>query len=111
MTAYWSVLALAIATSMVGQALLKAGAGAADFAAQLVDWRTLVGLALYGAAALFYIAALRRIPLSVALPCTAASYVAALLIGHYAFAEPIGGIQLAAVALISLGVVLLATAA
>ena len=110
MTSYWFILSAAIATSMVGQALLKAGAGAADFAAQLFDWRTLLGLGLYGGAALLYIIALRRIPMSVALPCTAASYVAALLIGHFAFAEPIGTTQLAAVGLISLGVLLLATA-
>lgn len=110
MTPYWFVLATAIATSMVGQALLKAGAGAADFASQLFDWRTLLGLSLYGGAALLYIVALRRIPMSVALPCTAASYVAALLIGHFAFAEPIGTTHLAAVGLISLGVLLLATA-
>jgi multidrug transporter EmrE-like cation transporter len=109
-TSYWFILAAAIATSMVGQALLKAGAGAADFTAQLFDWRTLLGLGLYGGAALLYIIALRRIPMSVALPCTAASYVAALLIGHFAFAEPIGTTQLAAVGLISLGVLLLATA-
>jgi small multidrug resistance pump len=109
-TPYWFVLAVAIATSMVGQALLKAGAGAADFVSQLFDWRTVLGLSLYGGAALLYIVALRRIPMSVALPCTAASYVAALLIGHFAFAEPIGTTQLAAVGLISLGVLLLATA-
>jgi drug/metabolite transporter (DMT)-like permease len=48
--------------------------------------------------------------MSVALPCTAASYVAALLIGHFAFAEPLGTTHLAAVGLISLGVLLLATA-
>ena len=89
--------------------MLKAGAHAASFAAQLLDWRTLLGLSLYGGAALLYIVALRRIPMSVALPCTAASYIAAVLIGHYAFAEPMGTTHVAAIALISLGVVLLAT--
>ena len=85
MTLYWVVLALAIATSMGGQTLLKAGASAPDFLAQLLDLRTIVGLGLYGGAAILYIVALRRIPMSVALPCTAASYVAAMLIGHFAF--------------------------
>lgn len=110
MILYWAVLAAAIATSLVGQALLKSGAGAADFLAQLFDWHTLAGLALYGAAALLYITALRRIPMSVALPCTAASYIAAVLIGHFAFNEPVGGVHLAALALICAGVLLLATA-
>jgi small multidrug resistance pump len=108
MTTYGAVLAAAIVTSMAGQTLLKAGAGAPDFIAQLFDIRTMVGLCLYGGAALLYIIALRRIPMSVALPCTAVSYVAAALIGHYAFAEPLGATQIAAIALICGGVGLLA---
>ena len=107
---YWAVLVAAIVTSMAGQTLLKAGAGAGDFIAQLLDWRTILGLGLYGGAAILYIVALRRIPMSVALPCTAISYVAAALIGHYAFAEPLGLQHIAALALISAGVVLLALA-
>lgn len=110
MTTYWVVLAAAIVTSMAGQTLLKAGAGAADFTAQLLDWHTIVGLVLYGGAALLYIIALRRIAMSVALPCTAISYVAAALIGHYTFAEPLGAQHLAAIGLICAGVVLLALA-
>jgi small multidrug resistance pump len=109
-TAYWLVLAAAIVTSMAGQTLLKAGAGTVDFVTQLLDWHTLVGLCLYGGAALLYIVALRRIAMSVALPCTAISYVAAALIGHYAFAEPLGASHIAAIGLISAGVVLLALA-
>ena len=53
----------------------------------------MVGLCLYGGAALLYIIALRRIPMSVALPCTAVSYVAAALIGHFGFAEPLGAMH------------------
>ena len=110
MNAYWAVLAAAIVTSMAGQTLLKAGAGASSFVAQLFDMRTMVGLCLYGGAAMLYIVALRRIPMSVALPCTAISYVAAALIGHFAFAEPLGAMHIAALALISAGVVMLAMA-
>ena len=110
MTPYWLVLAGAIVISMAGQTLLKAGAGAPDFIAQLLDWRTLLGLFLYGGSAMLYIVALRRIPMSVALPCTAVSYIAAALIGHYAFAEPLGMMQLGAIGLISVGVVMLALA-
>jgi len=109
-TLYWTTLFSAIAISMAGNALLKAGAGAVDFVQQLFDWRTLLGLVLYGGAAMLYIVALRRIPLSRALPCTAISYVAAALIGHYAFGEPLGITHLAAIALICGGVVLLAFA-
>lgn len=110
MNAAWLALASAIAVSMSGQALLKAGAGAPDIRAQMLDARTLAGLVLYGGAAVLYILALRRIPMSVALPCTAVSYVAAALIGHFAFAEPITQLHVAAIALIGGGVVLLAFA-
>ncbi len=107
---YWAVLLAAIATSMAGQTLLKAGASAPDFLHQLLDWRTILGLMLYGGAAMFYIVALRRIPMSVALPFTAISYIAAALIGHYAFHEPLTVMHLAAIGLIAAGVVTLALA-
>jgi small multidrug resistance pump len=105
---HWIMLAAAIATSMAGQTLLKAGASVPSFIAQLFDLRTMAGFVLYGGAAVLYIVALRRIPMSVALPCTAASYVAAALIGHYAFDEPLGAARLGALGLICVGVGLLA---
>lgn len=107
MNLYWGSLALAITTSMVGQTLLKAGAAAPSFFAQLFDIRTLIGLGLYGGSAVFYIIALRKIPMSVALPCTAVSYVVAALIGHYAFAEPLGIPKIAGIGMICLGVLML----
>jgi small multidrug resistance pump len=110
-TLYWTTLFTAIVVSMAGNALLKAGAGAVDFIAQLFDWRTLCGFVLYGASALLYIISLRRIPLSRALPFTAISYVAAALIGHYAFGESLSATHLAAIALICGGVLVLALAA
>jgi len=103
----WVVLLLAIATSVGGQALLKAGAARATFLRQLFDAHTMVGLGLYAVAAMFYIISLRKLPLSVALPCTALSYVAAAIIGHYAFAENVGILHLFAIALIVAGVALL----
>ena len=110
MSLHWLMLFAAIAISMAGQALLKAGAGAPDFVTQLFDLRTLGGFVLYGGSAVLYIVALRRIPMSVAMPCTAISYVAALLIGHYAFDEALSLGRLGAVGLICSGVVLLALA-
>ncbi|MFT8242518.1 multidrug transporter [Roseomonas sp. BN140053] len=111
MIPYWISLAAAISTSLLGQVLLKAGAVAeGGFLSQLFRWQTIIGLGAYGGAALLYIVALRRIPMSVALPCTAASYVVIAAVGHFAFGEVLGPTKLAALALISLGVVLLATA-
>jgi len=111
-TPFWLALAAAIATSLVGQVLLKAGAaGPGGVVAQLFRTPTMIGLVCYGGAALLYLIALRRIPMSVALPCTAASYVAIALIGHLAFGEALGGQKIAALALICVGVALLAASA
>lgn len=112
MTPYWISLAAAILTSLVGQVLLKAGAGGeGGFLTQLFRPATMVGLVCYGGAALLYIVALRRIPMSVALPCTAASYIAIALIGHFAFGEALGMAKVLAILLIGGGVVLLAMTA
>lgn len=113
MTFYWGALAAAICSSLVGQVLLKAGAEAlsgASFLAQMLRWQTMLGLCFYGLGALLYIMALRRIPMSVALPCTAASYVLIAAIGWYFFGETMGAQKIAAITLIAAGVVLLATA-
>ena len=111
MMLHWLVLAAAIATSMIGQVLLKAGTlGEGGFLTQLFRWQTIIGLGFYGGAAMLYIVALRKLPMSVALPCTAASYVIIALIGYFAFGEALGAQKVAAIALIGVGVVLLATA-
>ena len=111
MNAHWVALVFAIATSIAGQILLKSGAtGEGGFLTQLLRPHTMVGLCLYGGAALLYIVALRKIPMSVALPCTAASYVAVALIGHFMFGEALGAQKMAAIGLICGGVVLLASA-
>jgi len=107
----WGALAGAILASLAGQVLLKAGTlGDGGFLAQLLRWQTVLGLSCYGGSALLYILALRQIPMSVALPTTAISYVAIALIGHFAFGEPLGAQKMVAIALICAGVVLLATA-
>ena len=111
----WTNLWIAIAMSLAGQTLLKAGAttrqASAALLAQFLDPRTVAGLALYVAAAFLYIIALRRIPLSVALPCTAVSYIGAIFIGHFLYNETITLIHLTAVAFIGCGVILLALSA
>jgi small multidrug resistance pump len=111
MTAYWITLAVAISTSIIGQILLKSGAtGEGGFLTQLLRPQTIIGLAVYGSAALLYIVALRKIPMSVALPFTAVSYVVAVLVGHFVFGEGLGTQKIVAITLISLGVVVLASA-
>ena len=115
MTISWIFLWLAILISVGGQTLLKAGAvgrsHSADFIGQVLDPRTVAGLTLYVAATFLYIVALRRIPLSVALPCTAASYIAAVFVGHFLYDEVITPTHFAAIVIIGFGVVMLALAA
>lgn len=111
MTIYWLSLVAAILTSLGGQVLLKAGAiGEGGFFTQILRPSTIIGLIAYGGAAFLYIIALRRIPMSVALPCTAASYVAVAVIGHFMFGETLSTQKIAAIGLICGGVVILATA-
>ena len=113
MTLYLGALIAAIIASLIGQVLLKMGAEAVQgvsFISQLLRWQTMLGLCFYGSGAMLYIAALRRIPMSVALPCTAASYVIIAAIGWYFFGETLGAQKVAAIALIAAGVVLLAAA-
>ncbi len=104
----WLSLIASITASIAGQALLKAGSAAVDFRAQLLDPRSIAGLAAYGLAALLYMVALRRLPMSVALPFTALTYVAAALVGRWAFAEQLNLVQAAAITLICVGAVTLA---
>jgi small multidrug resistance pump len=110
-TIYWLALVAAILTSLGGQVLLKAGAiGEGGFLTQVFRPSTIIGLIAYGGAAFLYIIALRRIPMSVALPCTAASYVAVAVIGHFMFGESLSTQKIAAIGLICGGVLILATA-
>jgi drug/metabolite transporter (DMT)-like permease len=62
---------------------------------------------MYGFSTILYIVALRRIPLSVALPCNALSYILVALIGHYRFQEALGPQRMMALAVIAGGFALL----
>jgi small multidrug resistance pump len=105
---YYTALAAAIACGVGGQMLLKTGsARAADVIAQFLDPFTLLGLGAYGIAAIFYIVAIKKIPISLAFPSVSFSYVAVALIAHYVWGEPLGLTQLAGIGLIAVGIVLL----
>lgn len=106
---YWIFLLGAMAAAVFGQAFMKGGVGAGTFVQQLFDVRTFAGLACYGGSAIMYMVALRGIPLSVALPATAMSYIAVAMIGHFVFHEPIGAQRMAGLAMIMVGVFVLGT--
>ncbi len=105
---YYAALVAAILCGILGQVLLKAGAArGADVMGQFLDPSTLVGLGIYGFAAVLYILAIRKIPISLAFPSVSFSYIAVALIAHYAWGEPLGLPQVAGIAFIAVGIVLL----
>jgi small multidrug resistance pump len=107
MIVYYGALAIGILTGIGGQMLLKAGADAPNFMAQLLRPSTIAGLALYGSAAVLYIVALRKIPVSVAFPSVSLSYAIVAVLGHFLFNEPFGLRQIGGIVLIMGGVMLL----
>lgn len=104
---YYLALAAAILIGACGQVLLKAGAGAVTFRAQILSPYTLVGLLAYAVAAVAYIVAIRRIPLSLAFPSVAFSYVMVAVAAYFLWGEALGWRQFAGMALIGAGILLL----
>lgn len=108
MTLHHGALALGILVGIAAQLLLKQGAmGGGNLIAQFLNPATIGGLALYAIAAFFYVVALRAIPVSIAFPSVALSYVLVALLGNLWFGEPLGIAHLAGIALIVVGVGLL----
>ena len=105
---YYSALAAAILFGVVGQVLLKSGAvRSADVVAQFLNPYTIVGLGTYALAAVCYIAAIKKLPLTLAFPSVSLSYVLVAVIAHFTWNEPLGWAQLCGIALITGGILLL----
>ncbi len=105
---YYAALAVGVDLGNAGQILLKAGsARTTDVIAQLLNPYTIVGFACYGLAAFFYIAAIKKIPVSVAYPSVSIGYAVVAFAMHYFWGEPFGLQQIAGLALISGGILLL----
>lgn len=101
-------LVAAILLGIVAQLALKSAAvGAPSFLAQLLNPLTIAGLGIYAVASFAYIAALNRIPVSVAFPSVAASYAIIAILAHVLWHEPLGWQQFGGIALIAGGIFLL----
>jgi multidrug transporter EmrE-like cation transporter len=108
MSVYYSSLVAAILLGIAGQIALKSAAeGSATVTAQFLNPLTIVGLAVYIVAALCYILALKKIPVSIAFPSVAASYAVVAVLAHVLWNEPLGRPQLAGIVLIGGGVLLI----
>ena len=108
MAIYALCLAAAILFGVAGQIALKSGAvGSATVVGQFLNPLTILGFAIYVAAALLYAVALKKIPVSVAYPSVAASYVVVAILGHLLWNEPFGWPQIGGLLLIGGGVLLI----
>jgi multidrug transporter EmrE-like cation transporter len=104
----YGALVAAILVGVAGQLLLKSGAErSSGFLAQFLDPFTIFGLGVYALAAVFYIVAIKRLPVSVAFPSVALSYVLVAVAAHFLWQEPLGLAQFGGIALIAGGILLL----
>jgi small multidrug resistance pump len=107
-TVFHAALAMAVLGGICGQLLLKAGSvDAPDTLSQLMRWPTIAGLTFYAGSAMMYLVALREIPVSIAFPSVAVSYAVIAALGWFLWNEPMGWPQVAGIALICAGVLLL----
>ena len=105
---YYLALAAAILGGIGGQLLLKAGSvGAESTLAQFLRLPTRGGLGFNALAAVLYVIALWRIPVSLAFPSVSISYAVIAVLGYLLWSEPMGWPQVAGIALICTGVMLL----
>ncbi len=108
MSAYYASLAVAVLLGVAGQVALKSGAdGSATLADQFFNPLTAIGFAVYVLAALFYIVALKKIPVSIAFPSVSASYAIVAVLAHLLWAEPLGWRQIAGILLIGGGIIVI----
>lgn len=112
MIIYYACLFTAILIGVVGQISLKTGIlnMSASSGIPLFQPFVILGLSCYFTSAMFYLFALKKIPLSVAFPSVSMSYVAVALIAHFLWNEPFGSQHMIAIAFILTGVFLLVRA-
>ena len=105
---YYASLAAGIVLGVAGQIALKIGAlRAGDLVGQFTSPYTVLGFGIYFLAAAFYTISIKKIPVSIAFPSVAFSYVLVALIANQLWNEPLGMQQLTGIALIAGGILLL----
>jgi small multidrug resistance pump len=108
MLPYYAALVAGIILGVAGQVALKLGAdGTKTIAMQFLHPATIVGFGIYVAAAVLYMIAIKKIPISLAYPSVSISYVIVGIIAHVMWNEPFGLQQIAGLLLIGGGIVVL----
>jgi drug/metabolite transporter (DMT)-like permease len=98
-----------ISCTVIANLLLKIGAvmgreaGGALWT-QLLNWRIVLGLSTFAAAAVFYVIVLRSLPLNVAQSFASAQFIAVILVSSLVLSEPIGPMQWVGIVLITCGI-------
>ncbi|WP_341896744.1 EamA family transporter [Ferrovibrio terrae] len=111
MTWFYVALGVGVLLGVAGQILLKSGASGETLLQQFLAPQSIIGLGLYFAAALCYMYALRKIPVSIAFPSVSLSYVLVALLGFWLYGEALTPSKLAGIALVCVGVFLIARTA
>lgn len=95
----------------VDKVSIPAGSGIAD---KLLGFGgspfVLLGLVFYGVGTVFWLFALRQMDLSLAYPFVALSFIVVFLIGVLGLGEPVSATKIAGLAIITLGLVVMARA-
>ncbi len=116
----FSLILTGVVLNALAQSLLKAGTnrmGPIGFALDqawpivqrvLTDWPFLLGFACYGVSLVVWIAALTRVPVTIAYPMLSIGYVINALIARYWLGETLGTNGWLGIALIGVGVWLIA---
>lgn len=111
MMLYYVALAAGILLGVAGQMLLKSGASGETLLQQFLAPHSIFGLMLYVAAAVFYMLALRKIPVSVAFPSVSLSYVLVAVLAFWLYGEALSLPKIAGIAMVCAGVILITRAA
>jgi multidrug transporter EmrE-like cation transporter len=101
-------LALAICLGVAGQLVLRSGVeNSTDIVSQFLSPWTIGGLFIYFLAAITYIVALKRIPVSLAYPSVSLSYGILAVLAHLIWNEPLTWQHAAGILLITGGIFVL----
>lgn len=116
---YWWLILLSVTTGVAGQTVIKLGVsrpGSSEAAEGFLSLITMIvtsplvllGLGLYGAGALAWIAVLARIDLSLAYPFLALNFVLVALVSKFVLGETIPLLRWAGILVICVGILLVA---
>ncbi len=119
-----SIIGISVILAALGQVLLKAGMSvrSVQVAAQsgtpvqfaiavVTSWLVWVGLVVFGLSVLTWLVVLSKVEVSTAYPFAALGMVLTATLGYLAFGESMGITKIAGIALICMGVILVARGA